>query len=204
MWLRQLADVPATQGVDSDVMSARALQEARARLVALRHDELERIAVSALALGASLAATVFYPPLALPLFVGGVAIGVLGVGSTWRHWDLVDRLADDREAYEIPAVRSYAARDARMDRRVAYSSMIRSWTRQDPPADSRIPEVADQLEELARELAAADLDLDPASALACRRFVTDSTVSPLLDETASRDDLARYVARIRAGFTTRG
>ena len=186
-------------------MSARALQEARAQLVALRNDELERVALSAGAVAASLAATVFYQPLALPLFVGGLTLGALGVGSMWRRWDLVDRLADDREAYVIPTVRSYAARDARMDRRLEYASMARSWARHpDPAPDSRIAQVAEQLEGLACELEAADLDLDPESALACRRLLTDPTVSPLLDEAASRDDLERCIARIRAGFEPRG
>ena len=185
-------------------MYARAVQEAEARLVELRHDELHRIALSAVALGGSLTTTAVYPPLALPLFVGGLTIGILGIGAIWRHWDLVDRLADDEDAYLIPEVRAYAARDARMNRRLSYAAVIRSWSRQpDLCADTRIAEFAEPLEELARELEDADLELDPACALACRRLLGDPTVSPLLNRALPHEDVGSSVARIRAGFRSR-
>jgi hypothetical protein len=129
---------------------------------------------------------------------------MLGVRSIWRHWDLVDRLADDRDAYTIPAVRAYAARDARMDRRLLCAASISSWTRQPAlDAESRFAEARDQLAELARELENVDLELDPACALACRRLITDPTVSPLLNDTLPRADVRSSILRIRAGFSPR-
>jgi hypothetical protein len=182
-------------------MYARAVQEAEAQLVEVRHDEWHRIALSAVALGASLATTAVYPPLVFPLFLGGLAVGILGIGAIWRHWDLVDRLADDVDTYLIPEVRAYAARDARMDRRLGHAELIRSWTRQpERSADTRIAEFAEQLEELARELEDADLELDPACALACRRLLSDPTVSPLLNRALPHADVGSSIVRIQAGF----
>jgi hypothetical protein len=186
-------------------MYARALEEAETQLIGVRNDEAQRIALSAVALGASLAATVVYEPLVIPLFVGGLAMVVLGIGAIWRHWDLLDRLADDRDAYGIPAVRAYAARDARMNRRLGHAALIRSWVYQpDLPAGARIVEFAADLEELAQELEDVDLELDPACALACRRLVSDPTVSPLLNHALPRDDVGSAIVRIRAGFRRRG
>jgi hypothetical protein len=182
-------------------MYARALQDAEAQLVDLRHDERHRVALSAAALGGSLGASAVHPPLAFPLFLGGLAIGILGIGAIWRRWDLVDRLADDRDAYLIPEVRAYAARDARMDRRRGHAAVIRSWARRpDVSAETRTAEFAEQLEELARDLEDADLELDPACALACRRLVSDPAASPLLNRTLPHEDVGSSIARIRAGF----
>ena len=184
-------------------MYARALQDAETQLVELRHDELHRIGLGAVALGASLAATAVYPPLVFPLFFGGLTMGVLGGRAVWRHWDLVDRLADDRDAYVIPDVRAYAARDTGMGRRRSYAATIRSWTRgRALPPEDRITQSAALLDELACELEDAELELDPACALACRRLLTDPSVSPLLNP-ALPDDLAQRIGRIRAGFRPR-
>ena len=95
----------------------------------LHHDELQDIGLGGAALAASLAATALCPPLVMPLFVGGIAVGALGIRAIWRHWDLVDRLADDRDAYTIPEVRDYAAREARIERRAYYAALVRSWAR---------------------------------------------------------------------------
>jgi hypothetical protein len=184
-------------------MYARVLEEAEARLVDLHHDEVQRIALSAVALGASLAATAVYEPLVMPLLLGGLVLGVLGIGAIWRHWDLLDRLADDRDAYSIPAVRAYAARDARMDRRRANAAQIRAWIHDPLPEDARIVEFAEALEELARELEDEALDLDPACAIACRRLVTDPLASPLFNEALPGEDVGSTIVRIRTGFRRR-
>ncbi len=181
-------------------MYARSLQEAETELVALHQDERARLAVSAAALGASLVATAVYPPLAVPLFVAGLAIGALAVAAIWHHWDLVDRLADDRDAYLIPEVRSYAARETRMDRRRAHAAMVRAWT---SAPDERVAELVDELTDLADALEDEELEVDPATAVACRRLVTEPLLSPLLDDRASCQDLRAAIVRLRAGFRPR-
>lgn len=181
-------------------MYRRAVQEAETELHELRHDEQQRIAVSAVALGASLVCTAIFPPLAVPLFVGGLAVGGLGVSAAWRHWDLVDRLADDDDAHRIREVRAYAAREARMDRRRLHAELLRARA---SSSDARVADLVDELDGLAAALEDADLSLEPGSAMACRRFVTEPAVSPLLDETSSQEDIRRAVARIRSGFRRR-
>jgi hypothetical protein len=185
-------------------MYAHAIQEAEAQLVELRQDEVQRGGLGVAALGASIAATVVYPPLALPLFLGGLTIAGLAVRAIWGHWDLVDRLADDRDAYLIPEVRAYAARDARADRRLAHAELIRTWTgKPTMAADARVVEYAHDLEDLARDLEDERLELDPACALACRRLLSDATVSPLLNNSLPGEGVRPWILRIRAGFTSR-
>lgn len=100
----------SVQGVDVDTHTVEA---ARERLVDLRRDELQQLGVGAGAILASLGLTVAYQPLVAPLFVGGIAVWLLAIRSLWRHWDLVDRLADDPDATVIPEVAAYAERHGR-------------------------------------------------------------------------------------------
>jgi hypothetical protein len=178
-------------------MHARAIEESETRLVELHHDELEHVGLGGAALAASLAATALCPPLVIPLFVGGMAMEALGIRAIWRHWDLVDRLADDCDAYTIVEVRDYAAREARIERRAYYAALIRSWTR---TPESWIAEATDELDELAHDLDDEALELDPAAAIACRRLLTDPSVSPLFGERQDAEDLRSRIAQIRAGF----
>ena len=178
-------------------MHARAIDDAQVRLLDLRQDEVQDTTLAGVALSASLVSTVVCPPLVVPLFVGGLAMGVLGIRAIWRRWDLVDRLADDRDAYAIPQVREYAARDACMKRRRQYAALTRSWAES---PDTALAGLRDQLDALARELEDATLALDPSAALACRRLLTDPTVSPLFDDVDDVDELRSRIARIRAGF----
>ena len=107
-------------------MYARAVEEGAARLRALRHEEWEDLGLGAVAIALAVAATQVWPELALPLFVGGVAVGAKGVRAAWRRWDLVDRLADYVDAYVIPEVLAYASRHASMERRRTFASYLRS------------------------------------------------------------------------------
>ena len=178
-------------------MHARAVEDFERRLVELHHDEFQDVGLGGAALAASLAATAVSPPLAMPLFVGGIAVGALGIRAIWRHWDLVDRLADDRDAYTIPEVRDYAAREARIERRAYYAALVRSWTRTPQPW---IAEITDELDELAHDLEDEALELDPVAAIACRRLLTEPAGSPLFHEVHGAADLRSRIAQIRAGF----
>ena len=115
-------------------MYVRAVEEAESRLSELRRDELSTVGLSVGALLCSLLSTQLLPAAAVPLFVGGASIGFLGIRAMWRHWDFVDRMADEPDAYGIAEVRAYAARDATMARRVFYAETIRGWM---PPEITR-------------------------------------------------------------------
>jgi hypothetical protein len=184
-------------------MDARAVDDVAEHLVQLRRDEHWQVALSIAALIASLATTALYPPLVLALLLGGIAVGALGVRSLWRQWDLVDRLADERDAYVIPEVRAYASRESRIERRRTSAAVIRLWLRSGLPTDPRILAAAEQLEVLARELEDEELELDPACAVACTRLLGDCTASPLLNSAFPREDVQAWVVRIRAGFRRR-
>jgi len=98
-------------------MYARAVDEAEVRLRELRHEQWLDFALAAVAFALALAATQIRPSLAMPLFLGGVFAWALGIRALYRHWDLLDRLADERDALVIPEVASYASRHASSERR---------------------------------------------------------------------------------------
>jgi len=185
-------------------MYARTVDEAQSRLVELRQEEWGALGLSALALAVSLAATRLYPPLVLPLFAGGLVVGMRGIRALWCRWDLVDRLAGERDAYRIPEVFAYAVRETRMDRRRSLAARARGWLEQPGLAcESRVSAVADELEALACELEDGELEVDPASAVACMRMLSDFMASPLLNPALPSDGLESRFSKIRAGFRPR-
>jgi hypothetical protein len=177
-------------------MHARAVDEGAARLRTLRHEQWEDLGLGAAAIALAVGATHVQPQLAVPLFVGGLAVGVKGVRAAWRRWDLVDRLAGDGDAHVLPEVLAYASRQASMDRRRTFASLLRSRLL---TGDARIAAVAQELEELAVELEDDSLALDPVAAIASMRLLSDPE-SPLLDRAAPAEELRSRVRQIRAGF----
>ena len=180
-------------------MYARAVEEGAAKLQALRHEEWEDLGLGALAVALAVAATQAWPELALPLFVGGVVVGVKGVRAAWRRWDLVDRLADYVDAYVIPEVLDYASRHASMERRRTFAGFLRSRLL---ASDPRIAAVAQDLEALAVDLDDDSLALDPVAAVATMRLLSEPE-SPLLDRAAPTHELRSRVHQIRSGFKPR-
>ena len=181
-------------------MYARAVDDAGERLRELRHEEWEKLGLAALALGLAVTATRVRPSLALPLLFGGFVVGALGVRALWRRWDLVDRLAGERDAYVIPEVLRYASREATMDRRSAMATVIRGWLEEPVPSlETRVRPAAAELEALVSGLTDGSLELDPACAVACQRLLSDVDESPLLNA-APPEELRSRVRQIRAGF----
>jgi hypothetical protein len=140
----------------------------------------------------------------VPLLVGGLTSAVLAARAYWRRWELLDRLALDREAYRIPEVRLRADRSATMESRRMLAECIRRLL--DPPGypcAARVRAEAEELEALARELDDSTLSLDPACAVACKRLLTEADLSPLFNETLPADDTSARIRQIRAGFKQR-
>lgn len=182
-------------------MHARAVEEVSSRLRELRQEELQDLSLAALSMGLALAATQVRPALAVPLLLGGVVVAVLGMRALWRRWDLVDRLAGERDAYLIPEVLAYAMREATVDRRRAYAAVIRQELRQrEPVCGDRVAPAAEELEELVRDLEDEELAVDPACAVACMRLLTDPSASPLLNPALPPEELRSRVRQIRSGF----
>lgn len=183
-------------------MYARAVDDASARLRELRQEEWQDLVLAAVALGLALAATQIRPAFAIPLFLGGAVVAALGVRALWRRWDLLERLAAEREAHVISEVRAYASREATMDRRRWFAALIRSRLAQpDPAFEERVGSAASELEALACELDDGEIGLDPACAVACARLVSDPAQSPLLNHALPPEELRSRVHQIRSGFT---
>jgi hypothetical protein len=192
------------RAADTSVMHARAVDDAEARLRELQHEGWQDLALALLTLGLAVGAAELAPSFAVPLFIGGVVIGVLAIRAYWRHWDLVDRLAGEREAYSIAEVLAYASRETTMDRRRTFAALNRQHVESlDGEAQAPFGDAASELEALAHDLEDGELALDPASAVACLRLVSEPTQSPLLNPTLPRDGLRFTARRIRAGFTVR-
>ena len=185
-------------------MYARAVDEAASRLRELRHEELETFGLGAFALALAIAATQHRPGLALPLFIGGVVVGARGVRALFRRWDLVDRLAGERDAYVIREIYDYAAREATIERRQSFAALIRGrLVDHGLGVDERVRAVAGELDALATDLEDDELELDPACAVACLRLFDDLEGSPLLNRRCPADELRARVHQIRAGFSSR-
>jgi hypothetical protein len=189
---------------DTVLMDARAVEDAAVRLGELRREEYGELGLGAIALAAAVGAAYAYPDLALPLFLGGLVVGARGLAALWRRWDLVERLSGERDAYVISEVLARASRETSLERRRSFAVTIRSWLRS-PGADlqGRIALARPDLEALASDLDDPELTLDPASAIACSRLLSDLVGSPLLNAQLPPDELTWRVRAIRAGFTRR-
>jgi hypothetical protein len=189
---------------DERAMYARSVEEAAVRLRELRHEEWADLGLAAVTLALSVAAAHVRSPLALPLFLGGLFVTVRGIRVLWRRWDLVERLAGERDAYVIADVLARAKRDATMERRERYAEGIRIWLEQTGGRHAaRLSLAREDLVALAAELENPELDFDPACAVECSRLLTDSIVSPLLNDELQPDELRSRARRIRSGFSAR-
>lgn len=159
------------------------------------------LALAAGALAASLISTEVLPELTAPLFIGGLVVGLLGLRTLWRRWDLLERLSGERDAHVISEVRALAVREATMERRECFASLIRIKVREaELRSDARVLVVADELEALASELENPELALEAAAGVACARLLSDVARSPLLNPALPAEDLRSRVRQIRSGL----
>ena len=185
-------------------MYARAVDEAGERLRILRREECGDFALAAFALASAVAVTQVHQELAMPLFLGGLGVAVLGVRAALLRWELVERLAGDRDAHAIPEVLTYASRGGTMQRRRTFAALLRRELPQPGRvADARLDVVAAELEALVCELEDDALALDPVAAVSCRRLVSDISQSPLLNSALPAEELRSRIRQIRSGFESR-
>jgi hypothetical protein len=185
-------------------MYARAVDEAAEDLRALGHAVREDLALAALVLGLAIAATLTWPTVAMPLFLGGVGVGVLGMRALLRHWDLLESLVGERDAYVIPEVREHALREASMRRRRSLAAELRAMIEQPQlGGELRVSGVVEELDALASQLGDEGLVLTPVSAVACRRLVCDPAESPLFEPSTRSAELHARIRAVRSGFEPR-
>jgi hypothetical protein len=201
---RRTDDGRDARSQSSTVMYARAVEDAAARLRELHREEWEDLTLAVLALALAVAATQVRPALALPLLFGGLVIGVFGMRALLRRWDLVERLAGERDAYVIADVLAFAEREATMERRRTFAALIRSrLSHTRPPFEARVLAARRELEALAAELDDDQFTLEPACAVACLRLLSDVETSPLLNPDLPSEELRSRARKIRSGFTPR-
>jgi hypothetical protein len=186
-------------------MYARAVDDAAAQLQNLRRVSWQDLALAAVTLILAVVVTQIHPPLALPLLLGGVTVGGLGIRALWRRWDIVERLSGERDAYVIAEVLAFASREATMERRHGYAESIRRLLEQPEwDFDPRSSAAREELEALASELDDGELELDPACAVACARLLREVAQSPLLLTPAQPPaELCSRIRQIRFGFHPR-
>jgi hypothetical protein len=182
-------------------MDARTIDDAATRLRELRAEELQDLALGGLSIGFSLVATGIAPQLAMPFFLGGVFVGLLGMRALVRRYELIEQLAADRDAHEISEVRRRALREATLERRRTMACHLRLWLTE--PSDERLRGAAQELAVLVDDLDDDALELEPACAVACARLLGDPVSSPLLNVTLPADEIGSRARRIREGFTPR-
>jgi hypothetical protein len=180
-------------------MNARAVDDAVVELRHLRQAEWEDLGLALLTLGLAVGATQVLPPLALPLFLGGLLIGARGIRALWLRWDLVERLAEDRDAYVVSEVRDRGLRETTMERRRTFAAVIRASLHE--PVDLGIALVRAELEALVIDLEDPELTLHPSAGVACFHLVTDFLGSPLLNLAIPPEELRSRIAPVRSGFT---
>ena len=143
----------------------------------------------------------FAPRLPCRSSSGASLLGARGVRALWRRWDLLDRLAGDRDAYTIAEVRAYASREATMEKRHYFAAVIRGALAHPHPAvQARTSSVAEELAALVCELDDSSLGLDPACAVACAQLVSPAQ-SLLFNSALPPEELRSRVRQIRSGFT---
>jgi hypothetical protein len=177
------------------------IRRVRQELHELHVEEWSDLGLAALAIALSLVASALAHPLAVPLFVGGAVVGVLGMRASMRRWDLCDRLMLDPAAYEISEVKHRAEQLARPAHREALARAARALLASRVPSTARrVAPVADELKALADELEDGTLALAPESAVRCQQLLVDTATSPLLNPALPADGVRIALLHIRAGF----
>lgn len=182
-------------------MSAREVESLGSRLRALQEQAIGRLALAALAFGAALAASQLRRDLAIPLFLGGLALAILGCRDFVRRECLLDAAAPDRDAFALTAVRRHAARLATMERRRDDAASIRRLLRaRELAVADRIEPNREELERLASELERDDLSFDPACAVLLDHLLLRPEESALFAVGRSAADVHSALVRIEAGL----
>lgn len=189
-------------------MDVRAAAFAANRLDHMRQFLLHASVLAVVTLSVTGIASLWVPAAVLPLSVltAGECLVVM-----WAHYaarDLLQRLALEPAAYDIPAVRRYSEQVLEQPVRDRLASSINSLI-----ADSSLPGAfcladritlfEDQLRLLARALATPEVPVQATSLVACVRLLTHGVESPLFNPGVPVEQLRATLLRIRFGIGRR-
>lgn len=164
--------------------------------------------VLAAATGAgALVATQVDSLLATALALGAVLELGLGVLARLRLRELLMSLAVDPTAYVIPDVRRFGERLVAPRQRTGIARLLRTQVSAPGggrrPIRQRVVEHRDELDRLARLLAAREIHVEPTAAALLVRLLTRPSESPLFNPRLPATDLAAVLARVQAGIVQR-
>lgn len=185
-------------------MTARELEQAAADLCRKRRRAREAATLAAGTSVLAVLAAVFWPALVVPFACGIAAEAALGAVSLAARRNRISRLALEPAAYVLPDVERFGRRLAEP----GYCVRLAAWiseilTEAYVPGNlylaDRVALFRRELDALARELA-GPVRIQPSSAVACRRLLSDMVESPLYNPRLPTEDLGLALERIRAGI----
>jgi hypothetical protein len=186
-------------------MNARDVETAALRLERLRQRTLRWLLAGAVVLAIGIAAAPFWRSFAIAMVIGALLELAIALALWLRRRERIERLALEPAAYAIPAVARFGDRVCGLSERRRLAASIRSLVSERQPLDvhlvARASRFAQQLEALARQLAAPAAHVEPATAVACRRLVTRPVESPLYNPNLTDEDLRALLLRIQAGIS---
>lgn len=189
-------------------MNARDIEMAALEVERSRHRAVRWLSAGGALASIAIALLPFSRSFAVTLSCGAVLEMLLAAVLWLRRRERIEQLALDPSAYTIPAVARFGARVCDLSQRRRLAASIRSMVDDRQPLDlhlvGRTGRFAQQLETLARELAAPAALVEPATAVACRRLVTRPVESPLYNPNLPEEDLRALLHRIRGGITSGG
>jgi hypothetical protein len=189
-------------------MNARDIEMAALEVERSRHRAVRWLSAGGVLAGIAIALLPCSTRFAVTLGCGAVLEMLLAAVLWLRRRERIEQLALDPSAYAIPAVARFGARVCDLSQRRRLAASIRSMVDDRQPLDlhlvGRTGRFSEQLETLARELAAPAARVEPATAVACRRLVTRPVESPLYNPNLPEEDLRALLLRIRAGITSGG
>lgn len=174
-------------------MTARQIDGAATRLRELRADAYEDLGLAGVAFSLALAASVLHPPVALPLLAGALWMTFLGMRAYVARYFLVEELAHEPEAYELPDVRRFGARAASTrNRRLVARSLRGIAEGSTAERGERVAAVCPELMAIIAILEDENTELAPSAAVALDRSVQafrDLLADPSRSETELRSQL---------------
>lgn len=169
---------------------------------------IHSLVLAILTLVAAVSAAVWSPNATFPLAVLTAGEAVVVMCAYYAQRDLIQCLALEHEAWQIPAVRRYREWLLKQPVRDRLAASINSLI-----ADANTPYafcladrvalVEDQLRLLARVLATPEISVHPRSLIACLRLLSHGVESPLFNPCVPVEQLQATLIRIRFGIGRR-
>ena len=190
-------------------MTAREIERAASEIRGKRRTALERFVVAIVAAALVAPALQLSGALSVATALGAGALAALGALALTGRRLLLERLALEPDALEIPEVRAFGERLTTPDARARLAAAIRSMVKDAfQPASrlrclflvDRVAAYARELDAIARDLCSPTVRVDPVTAARCQWLLTNAVENPLYDRRLPAEELGSILRRIRAGL----